>query len=189
MTSPELQELQRKSGGSLEILKTDVAEDSALSTISRAVENWPCVDILINNAGVYTESESAADFMKSFRINSIAPFLITRALQPQLKKSKDPKTIQITSLMGSIGDNQSGGSYAYRASKAALNMITKTLAQDQKWLTCAVVHPGWVQTRMGGPEAPTPVEESAQGIWKVIQQLKHSDSGVFIDYEGDRLPW
>lgn len=140
-------------------------------------------------AGIYSECESTADFIESFRINSVAPLMIVRALQPQLKKSKHPKTIQITSLMGSIADNQSGGSYAYRASKAALNMITKTLAQDEKWLICAVVHPGWVQTQMGGPEAPTPVEESAHGIWKVIQELKSSDSGVFIDYEGDRLPW
>jgi NAD(P)-dependent dehydrogenase (short-subunit alcohol dehydrogenase family) len=187
--SPDLQELKKKAGASLTIVKADVADAAAPATIARAVESWPCVDLLINNAGIYAETETVEDFLESFRVNSIAPLLIVRALQPKLEKSKQPKLIQITSLMGSIADNNSGGSYAYRASKAALNMITKSLAQDEKWLTCAVIHPGWVQTRMGGPDAPISTEESARGIWQVIQRLTPADSGIFVDYEGDRLPW
>lgn len=186
---PDLLQIQKKFGSLLEITKADIAQESAANRIAQAIEKWPLVDILINNAGIYAETETTEDFIESFRVNSIAPLLITRALQSQLKKSKQPKAIQITSLMGSISDNTSGGSYAYRASKAALNMINKSLSVDEKWLISAVIHPGWVQTQMGGPEAPTPVQESARGIWKVIEELKKSDSGHFFDYEGNQLPW
>jgi NAD(P)-dependent dehydrogenase (short-subunit alcohol dehydrogenase family) len=173
----------------LHVIEVDVADNSAPNAISAAAATLPHVDILINNAGIYCEEDSVDDFMNSFRVNSVAPFFITSALLSQLKKSNQPKVVQITSLMGSIADNTSGGSYSYRASKAALNMINKSLAIDTPWLTTIVVHPGWVQTEMGGPQAPTPVEESAKGIWHVINNLQHKDSGAFFDFEGDRLPW
>lgn len=187
--SPELQALKRDFSGRLETLAMDVTAADAPSRIAKAVEAWPCVDVLINNAGVYKTGASAEDLAQSFSTNTIAPFLLTRALFATLKKSKKPKAIQITSLMGSIEDNESGGAYAYRASKAALNMLSRTIAQDEKWLIATVIHPGWVRTRMGGSEAPTPVADSATGIWRVIDGLDHNGSGKFFDYEGDPLPW
>lgn len=97
--------------------------------------------------------------------------------------------MNITSKMGSIADNASGGYYAYRASKTALNMINKSLSVDQPWLTSVVVHPGWVQTDMGGAQAPLPVTESAKGIWALALELRPEDSGRFLDYRGTEIPW
>jgi NAD(P)-dependent dehydrogenase (short-subunit alcohol dehydrogenase family) len=187
--SAELKALKTQYSSELELAAVDVTQAEASERIAHAAAAWPCVDVLINNAGVYRQGDSREDLLASFETNTIAPFLITRALFPQLRKSSQPKAIQITSLMGSIGDNGSGGAYAYRASKAALNMLTKCIAVDEPWLIAAVVHPGWVQTRMGGSGAPTPVQESASGIWRVIEGLAKQDSGAFVDYEGERLPW
>ncbi len=188
-SSPGLAALKREFPEALEILQADVASEGAPARIAKAAASWGSVDVLINNAGVYEDDDRVEDFIASFRVNSVAPLFVTRALFPMLRKSEAPKAIHVTSLMGSIEDNGSGGSYSYRASKAALNMIGKTLSIDEPWLTTLVIHPGWVQTRMGGAGAPTPVAESASGIWKVIDGLKPSDSGGFRDYENDRLPW
>jgi NAD(P)-dependent dehydrogenase (short-subunit alcohol dehydrogenase family) len=189
--SAELQVLKAKFGSQfqLEVATLDLSLPGIADTISTALAPWPVVDVLINNAGIYRNGETPEDFLSSFQVNSVAPLFVTRALFQKLKKSQKPIVAHITSLMGSIDDNQSGGAYAYRASKTALNMISKTLAQDERWLISTVIHPGWVQTRMGGKDAPTPVAESASGLWKVIQKLKSEDTGSFFDHEGDRLPW
>lgn len=117
------------------------------------------------------------------------PLLITKSLLPKLKESKRPVALEITSQMGSIADNTSGGSYSYRASKAAMNMLFKSLSVDEKWLTTLLVHPGWVQTRMGGEKAPTTPRESAKGIWNLIDKAHPSQSGSFLTFRGESLPW
>jgi NAD(P)-dependent dehydrogenase (short-subunit alcohol dehydrogenase family) len=127
--------------------------------------------------------------MASFAVNSVAPFEVTQALLPLLRKSSRPRVAHITSRMGSIADNGSGGYYAYRASKTALNMINMSLARDHAWLTTVVVHPGWVRTQMGGAEAPVEPQSSASGIWRLIEGLGRTDSGRFFDYTGNELPW
>ncbi len=154
--SPGLQALKREFGSRLELLACDVTDGQAPQKIEQAVKGWPCVDVLINNAGIYEDGETAEEMARSFATNATAPLFVTRALYPSLKKSKQPKVLHITSLT---------------------------------WLIAAVMHPGWVQTRMGGQGAPTSAAESAQGIWKVIEGLKPKDSGQFFDFEGDRLPW
>lgn len=179
----------RELSGQVKVVETDVTAVDATEQILRAAKDWDHVDVLINNAGIMTEGETMDDFLTSFQINSVAPFLITKALLPLLKKSKSPKVVNITSLMGSIADNGSGGYYAYRASKAALNMINKSLADDFRWLTTVVVHPGWVKTAMGGPNALVETLESASGIWTVIDGLTLDQSGHFYDYLGKELPW
>src|SRR5690606_19018649 len=97
----------------------------------------------------------------------------------------------VTSLMGSIADNGSGGAYAYRSSKAALNMANKSLAIDlrDRGITAVVLHPGGVKTDMGGAGAPIEAPESVRGMRTVIERLTPADSGKFFDYEGDELPW
>jgi NAD(P)-dependent dehydrogenase (short-subunit alcohol dehydrogenase family) len=189
--SKELVALKERHSGKLHIAAVDLGQPDAPKKVAEAVSaaKLDAMDVVINNAGIYRKGETLEDFTESFKINSIIPFLVAKQLLPVLKKSKQPKLIQITSLMGSIADNSSGSSHAYRSSKTALNMLTKGLALDEEWLTTAVVHPGWVQTDMGGDEAPTSVQESAAGIWKVIQGLKHEDSGSFYDHEGDSHPW
>lgn len=173
----------------IEIVTADVASPEAAELIHGMAEDWGVVDILVNNAGILLKGDSRKDMVDSFVTNSVAPMEITKALVPLLKKSTQPRAAHITSLMGSIADNGSGGYYAYRASKAALNMINKSLTKDHPWLTSVVLHPGWVQTDMGGAQAPTSTRESAEGLWKVISGLGKDSGGRFFDFKGKELPW
>jgi NAD(P)-dependent dehydrogenase (short-subunit alcohol dehydrogenase family) len=92
-------------------------------------------------------------------------------------------------MMASIQDNSSGGYYAYRSSKTALNMLTKSLTQDQPNVSFALIHPGWVKTDMGGTNAPTEIADSVKGIWNVINGMNQKNSGQFINFKGQILPW
>lgn len=174
---------------SLMLLAADLNSEYSELKIAEAAGRWPMVDVLINNAGIYEEDKTRSNFERSFLTNSIAPLFVTRSLLPLLKKSGRPLSLQITSQMGSIEDNKSGGSYAYRASKAALNMLYKSLSIDESWLISLLVHPGWVQTRMGGSGAPLTVDESAKGIWELVEKVRSEDSGRFLNYKGEDLPW
>jgi NAD(P)-dependent dehydrogenase (short-subunit alcohol dehydrogenase family) len=188
--SPGLKQLCSDFSDKLKTMDQDVASPNAGERILLAIKEWPGIDVLINNAGVLKESIAEEELMESFRVNSVAPFLLTQTLLSKLKKSAKPVVTQITSRMGSIDDAKSGGSYGYRASKAALNMFNKCIAVENSWLTAIVVHPGWVQTDMGGTSAPVKPMDSAQGIWQVIETArKNSASGQFFDYQGHSLPW
>lgn len=150
------------------------------------------VDLLINNAGMYAGADELAklkmdDVRLSFEVNTLIPIRVCQSLLPCFEKGA--KVAQITSLMGSIEDNGSGGAYAYRISKAALNMFNRCFAIERKDLTAIVLHPGWVQTEMGGKSAPTTPQESVAGMLKVIASVKPEDSGKFFNYDGEVLPW
>ena len=153
------------------------------------------LDLLINNAGTYVKEPDSfqklnvQDIQKSFEINTILPLQVTQACVAALLRSKNPKSIQISSLMGSIADNGSGGSYGYRLSKCALNMVTKNLANEFPTLITTSFHPGWVKTEMGGESAPTSIAESVKGMTALIAKLTLKDTGKFFDFEGDELPW
>jgi NAD(P)-dependent dehydrogenase (short-subunit alcohol dehydrogenase family) len=185
----ELQELAQASAGRVRVITADVEDERAPQLLAAEAEKMGSIDLLINNAGTYPEGESVADFEQGFRVNAIAPYLITQRLLPFLKKSKHPKALYLTSMMGSIADNTSGGSVAYRASKTALNMMVRCLTIDVPWLTTVLMHPGWVKTRIGGPNALISTAESVQGMLRVVDGLKLEDSGAYLDYEGDGLPW
>lgn len=187
--SRELSALRKEHGDRLSLLAVELSEPGAPAEILTAVTKWPRVDVLLNNAGILREEVTSDAFLESFHVNSVVPFLVTQALLPKLRASASPTAAHVTSLMGSIADNSSGGYYAYRASKAALNMINKSLSIDQPWLKSVVLHPGWVLTDMGGPSAPVSPSDSADGLWRVIGNLKPSDSGAFFDFRGRRLPW
>lgn len=187
--SLELQKLKKNYSTHCELLALDLLQDGAELKISEAIRNWPRVDVLINNAGIYEEDNSIKDFEKTFLTNTIKPFFLTRALFEKFKISERPLSLQITSQMGSLGDNHSGGSYSYRASKAALNMLYKSLSIDEKWLISLQVHPGWVQTRMGGNGAPLAPQDSANGIWKLVEKASLSQSGTFVTYRGEKVQW
>ena len=180
-------ELERLKG--IHVVIADLLDPAAPAKITKALQDWTFVDILVNNAGIMRAGVTTEDFMLSFQVNSVAPFIMTKALTPWLRKSGAPCVINITSLMGSIADNGSGGYYAYRSSKTALNMINKSLAVDSPWLTTVVVHPGWVKTDMGGEGAPVEPKRSAAGIWQIARDLKPSQSGKFFNYTGEELPW
>jgi NAD(P)-dependent dehydrogenase (short-subunit alcohol dehydrogenase family) len=187
-------DLATKFSQTLKIYPVDVLSDSSVTTFVHDLAGEG-VDVLINNAGAYLDSDSGFENLdlkkaeETFAINTVGPMRMTRALLPNLKKGHSPKVVNITSLMGSIEDNGSGGSYAYRMSKTALNMFTKTFSNDYSGITAFVIHPGWVKTDMGGAGAPTSPEESAQGIHKVIDGATKKSSGHFYDFEGEELPW
>ena len=154
------------------------------------------IDVLINNAGVGVRSKpfESMDFDEMtdfFNVNTVGPLRVTRALLPGLRAGADKKIINIPSRMGSIADNSSGGAYSYRASKAALNMVTRSLALDLApgGFVCLVLHPGWVQTRMGGSGAPVMPEDSISGMIRVIDGASLVSSGEFFDFTGASVPW
>lgn len=185
----------KKIGGKVEIASLDVTDFAAIKKLGKSLHDRP-IDILINNAGVIGTDRNLGDlegerWMTTLRINTVAPLLIAQALLSNLKAGKDKKAIFLTSLMGSIDDNSSGRYYDYRASKAGLNAAVKSFAIDTKGdgITAIVVHPGWVKTDMGGPNAPTDATASVGGIRKVIAKLKPSDSGEFFGYDGRKLKW
>jgi NAD(P)-dependent dehydrogenase (short-subunit alcohol dehydrogenase family) len=199
MNADKLMDLHREYGNRLIAAPISVSEETAKAEIKKLFESGELkgegLDLLINNAGTYPkepddfERVSIDLLQQGFEVNTYAAFRTTQACLPYLKKSKNPVVASITSLMGSISDNTSGGSYAYRMSKAALNMFNKSFSVDHPEITAIVFHPGWVQTEMGGSSAPTTVAESASGMLKVLKGLKKSDSGKFFDYEGDPIAW
>ncbi|MBL8742362.1 MAG: SDR family oxidoreductase, partial [Myxococcales bacterium] len=154
------------------------------------------VDVLVNNAGVMgkmtsLENVDMADAMATFDANALGPIRVTRALLPNLQRAERPRVAHITSGMGSIGDNSSGGAYGYRMSKAALNMANKSMSVDlrDRGITAVVVNPGWVQTDMGGGGAPTPVAESVSRMIAIFDELKLTRTGAFLDYRGGTFEW
>jgi NAD(P)-dependent dehydrogenase (short-subunit alcohol dehydrogenase family) len=178
--------------GDIELHELDVTDNAQIAALVRSLDG-EAIDLLVNNAGVGGDDEATdpAAWLQVFRVNSIAPVRMLEALLPNLLKSKDPRVLNLTSRMGSIADNSSGGSYAYRSSKAALNAAMKSLAIDfkPKGIIIAVMHPGWVQTDMGGAGAPVTPNASAEGLRRVIARLKPADSGGFFNYDGSALPW
>jgi NAD(P)-dependent dehydrogenase (short-subunit alcohol dehydrogenase family) len=193
--SEKLEKLKKEFPETLKTDAVDVTSDSSVTAFSQKLGN-AVIDVLINNAGAYLDEPGSRfetlDFKKvveSFEVNTVGAMRMTKTLLPFLKKGKKPKLIHITSLMGSIEDNTSGGAYAYRISKTALNMFSKSFSCDFPEIASAVVHPGWVKTDMGGSSAPTTPEESAKGIHQVIAGLTLEKSGHFFDFEGDSLPW
>lgn len=181
--------------GAIEVHPLDVTKPASLAKLKKTLGNRP-VDVLLNNAGVSGKrlgfgKTDAKDFLSVLHVNSIAPLLVTEALLGNVKRGKLKKIVSISSKMGSIGDGPAGGSYAYRASKTALNMVMVNAAGElkAKGIAVAVLHPGWVRTDMGGRSAPLKVGESAAGIVKVIDGLDLATTGRFINYDGKPLPW
>jgi NAD(P)-dependent dehydrogenase (short-subunit alcohol dehydrogenase family) len=182
-SSPELDAL------GAEVRMLDMADAAAVS----AVRAGRPVDLVIANAGTYgprdaRDAASAAEWLDTFTINTVAPYLLAQALLPEVK-AVGGKLIAISTRMGSLEDNSSGGFLAYRSSKTALNMAWQTLALANPDLICVPLHPGWVQTRMGGQSAPITPEQSIAGMRRVIDGLTQQDSGKFFDFEGKSVPW
>ena len=155
------------------------------------------IDVLINNAGIYGPKDLTRDAIdydawgQVFRTNAMSPLAVSAAFAASVAQSSEKKIITLSSIMGSIGENDSDGEFIYRSSKAAVNAVMKSLAGDLKseGITVAVLHPGWVRTDMGGPEATIDATQSVTGLIKVIAGLKQSDSGRFFNYDGTEIPW
>ncbi len=191
-----LNKLADGAGNRLEILALDVADEPAIAALGEQLKGRP-IDLLLNNAGVYGPQGrnlgqlDAQDWLDVLRINCIAPLQVTGALQENLRAGSKARAIGISSRMGSIADNSSGGSYIYRSSKAALNAALKSAAIElhDAGVCVAILHPGWVATDMGGPNALIDATKSVAGMREVIDGLTLDDSGGFFSYDGSRIPW
>ncbi|WP_111977257.1 SDR family oxidoreductase [Algibacillus agarilyticus] len=174
----------------------DVSEATSIKNLALELSG-ETIDILINNAGVYgpkgieNHMITADEWLDVLRINTIAPFMVTQAFEANLARSHVKKIAFLSSKMGSMADNGSGGSYIYRSSKAALNSVVKSLSIDlvTKEIKVVALHPGWVLTEMGGPNALINTDESTLGLTKVIDNLTDEQSGQFISFDGTVIPW
>ncbi|HSP20273.1 MAG TPA: SDR family oxidoreductase [Myxococcaceae bacterium] len=188
----ELRALARP-GLRLRIHPLDVADDASVHAFDRELPAG-AVDVLVNNAGVSGvkggEPIDPTDILRVFNVNTAGTLRVVRALLPRLRGGKTKKIVNLTSHLGSITD-ASGGRYAYRLSKAALNMATRLLAEDLRaeGFRTVALHPGWVQTRMGGSAAPVPPEQSIHGMLRIIDGLTSEQSGRVYDFQGRELPW
>ena len=175
----------------------DVTSHVQIGQLARMLAD-EAIDLLINNAGVYPASDKRGfgdtdylEWMDAFNINTMAPLKMVESFVQQIARSELKLIVTITSQMGSIDDNGSGGSYLYRSSKAAANMVVKSLAVDlkDKGITSVAFNPGWVKTDMGGPNAMIRVEQSVSDMCKVIAGLTVADTGKFIGNDGLVIPW
>lgn len=178
----------------VEILALDVADFKQIDALALQLKD-KAIDVLINNAGVYPNSSFGdvdySDWAEGFKINSMAPLKMAEAFLQQVKRSQLKKIATLSSKMGSLDDNTSGGSYSYRASKTAVNMVMKSLSIDLKLYGISVVtlHPGWVQTDMGGRNALVSTITSVAGLRHVIERLNIESTGKFIAYDGKEIAW
>tara|TARA_E500000318_G_scaffold14854_1_gene14556 strand:- start:125687 stop:126370 length:684 start_codon:yes stop_codon:yes gene_type:complete len=180
----------------IEQLETDSPE--SIAGLAERLKGHP-IDILVNNAGIFPhECDDINDLdlsslERAIRVNTFGPLLTTRAFIDHLAKSERKLNVSITSNLGSIHDASKGemGYLGYRVSKAALNMGNSVVAHQlkQKGITSVVIHPGWVQTDMGGSAAPLKPDESTGSIVETIENLSHEDNGRFLDYRGEELRW
>ena len=183
-------------GVRVETCAANLSDGEALQSLARRLSEISDLTLLINNAGIFPRVSSIEeidfdDYSRTMAVNTLGPVRVTRALLPNLRSGDGKTIVNITSRLGSIGLNDFGIFYGYRESKAALNMFTKSLAieLEPEAFTCLTIHPGWVQTDMGGENADLTPKESVSGMRDVIQKLGPADSGTYWGYNGEAVPW
>lgn len=177
------------------IENVEVSDSKSLAALASTLSDRK-IDWLINNAGIADgiamddiDDSAIASCKRLFEVNSLGPLLTTQALLNNL--SDGSKVGIITSRMGSIADNDSGGSYGYRMSKAAVNAVGKSLSIDLKpqGIAVAILHPGWVRTDMTGNNGLIDTDESASGLLARMDELTLDNTGTFWHTNGEILPW
>jgi NAD(P)-dependent dehydrogenase (short-subunit alcohol dehydrogenase family) len=190
---PETAAALRATGAVL--VQLDVTDQASVERLAEALGEQP-IDVLINNAGIqplmWTLAEIEIDaFEQALDVNTLGPVRVTRALLPNLYAGTLRRIINVTTNLASLAGNTDGGFYGYRESKAALNMFTRSLAAElgPDGFVCIALHPGWVRTDLGGPEAPLDANESVTGMRRVIDDLQPDDNGTFRTYAGEPMDW
>ena len=176
-------------------VQLDVTDNDSIHRFTSKVEDN--VDLLINNAGVpdgrWQSIEEIDDewALEVLNINAMGPVRMIKSLYPRLKGDNLTKIVMISSLMGSIDDCEMGKSYAYRASKTALNMFAVAMKKECLLdnISFLILHPGWVKTRMGGDRAPVEVEDSVNGMMYLVEKHILEDSGKFMSFDGSEINW
>ena len=181
----------------VKLLSLDLSDGDSIDRLAAKLSGQS-IDVLINNAAVYGDDNSQGfgklDYQlwqDVFTVNTLASVRMTEALLPNLLAGNKKLVVAITSKMGSIADNSSGGCLLYRSSKAGLNAAMKSLSLDlaHRRVGVLILHPGWVQTDMGGPHALITSQQSVAGMLELINEFSMTDSGQFVDYTGKQVPW
>jgi NAD(P)-dependent dehydrogenase (short-subunit alcohol dehydrogenase family) len=178
------------------VFPLDVSDFEQIDNLAAQLQDT-AIDVLINNAGIYGGPHCSfgqldyTAWTHTLTVNTQAPVKMAEAFLPHLKRGDKKLLVSISSQMGSIADNSSGGSILYRTSKAALNAAMKSIAIDLKdrRIGVLVLHPGWVKTDMGGPNALIDAQQSVAGMRSVIARVTLAQSGSFLKYDGPTLPW
>lgn len=173
----------------------DVENPKSVAAFAKRLKGTP-VDLLVHNAamgvaGPSVERVTAGDVESHFRVNALGPLQLTQALLPHLRAGERKLVVAISSGLGSIGDNSTGGWVAYRISKTALHQVMRTLSAElsKEGLSFVTISPGWVRTRMGGQDAPLSPEDSVRGVLKVVDRLTPKDTGKFFNERGREISW
>lgn len=191
----ELQALQQRHA-QIEVKALDVTDYAQMASLSAELGNRP-IDVLLSNAGIYGSKGvgfgevDPAEWRAVLEVNTIAPMMLAQAFVEQVAASRRKLLAVISSKVGSIADNGSGGSYHYRSSKTAVNQVVKCLSIDLagRGISAIALHPGWVQTEMGGPNAEISTSESVAGLKSILESAGAAQNGCFIDYDGSSIPW
>ena len=190
----ELHKIAAASGARVSTHALDVTSADSVSAAAKELASEP-IDILINNAGLGAgrnlHGHVDYDIWDAIlHVNTIGPFRVAQAFREHMLKSKTRMVITLSSALGSIALNYQGN-HTYRSSKAAVNRVMHALSSEWQGdgFLVVLLHPGWVKTDMGGPNATLPVEDSVSGMRKVIAGLKPKDNGRFLDYTGKEVPW
>lgn len=179
-----------------ELLELDLLNKDSIKSFCSELKDIP-LDMIINNAGIFQDEqmeETILDpelWLDEIMINAIGPVVLSQKLKENIMSGNDKKIIFISSQMGSIDDNYSGGYYFYRTSKSALNSAAKSLSIDWKadGISVLMLHPGWVRTDMGGSNAKLDINTSVSKMLDVINSLDMGKTGTFLNYEGKKLEW
>jgi NAD(P)-dependent dehydrogenase (short-subunit alcohol dehydrogenase family) len=195
-SASELQRLAETSNGMIDTLPLDVTDLTSVKAAAAKLDGQP-IDLLLNSAGIVGESGQTigsidyASWAKVLDVNTLGPMRVAEAFADCVAHSARKLIVTISSGMGSLADNTSGGSIAYRSSKAAVNMVMRSVAIDlaPRGITCVLVNPGWVRTDMGGPRATLTPAESVAALRRLIETLGPAQSGKFFHYDGSEYPW
>lgn len=193
----KLQQLSQQAADQLHIVQMDVADDESVAEAFTAVSQiTDSLDWVINNAGINLrqgfDQFNAKDMLLTLNINAVGSMRIATTFVDLLRNGTEPRLINISSQLGSLERARPGwGTYGYNSSKSAMNMITRHLSFDlgKEGITVITMHPGWVQTDMGGKDAAVTISDSAAGIIHVVSELSPDDNGKFFVYSGEEHPW
>jgi len=202
--SAELEALTKAAAGRLRAFALDVGDPGSIEALAERLAGTP-IDVLVNNAGTMGAQSFAGqgmqaqrfgqldyeDWVNTFRVNTQAPLKMAECFVDHVAASAQKKIVTLSSVIASIGSNTLGGLYAYRSTKAAVNAIVRSMSLDlaRRGIIAVPLHPGWVATEMGGPNAPLRPQHSVAGMRQVIANLTKEKSGRFWQYDGKELPW
>jgi NAD(P)-dependent dehydrogenase (short-subunit alcohol dehydrogenase family) len=191
-----LRQLEQTTEGRLSVIAMDVTAAKSVGNAAAQLKDL-AIDVLINAAGIAGPSGQTTGnvdykaWAEVLEVNTMGPLRVLESFMEHIARSERRLVVTITSGMGSLADNKSGGSIAYRSSKAAVNMVMRSAAIDlaPRGISSVLVNPGWVRTDMGGPKAPLSPQESVTAMRQLIDTFGPKHSGNFYNYDGREYPW